>query len=110
MQGKLIEKIVHKRIMEWLDQKNILDPRQGGFPKGHSTTATTVNFVNDLYNAINEERVTIAVYIDLRKAFDTVNHQIWCRKMENYGIIRDCIMWSTTRLCPRPFIISNLCE
>ena len=101
IQGKLIEKIVHKRIVEWLDQNNILDSRQGGFRKGHSTTDTTVNFVNDLYSAINDEKVTIAVYIDLRKAFDTVNHQILCRKMENYGIIDQNLTWIRSYLSDR---------
>ena len=101
IQGKLIEKIVHKRIVEWLDQNDILDPRQGCFHKGHSTTDTTVNFVNDLYNAINEEKVTISVYIDLRKAFDTVNHQILCRKIENNFIINQNLTWIRSYLSGR---------
>ena len=75
IQGKLIEKMYHQRLNDWLEFHNYLDVNQGGFRKNHSTTDTAVNFLNDIYCALNEDKFTIAVYIDLRKAFDTVNHK-----------------------------------
>ena len=101
IQGKLIEKIVHNRLITWLDRHDILDNKQGGFRKDHSTTDTTVNFLNELYKAINDDRVTIAVFIDLRKAFDTVNHKILCRKIENYGVKHKNLDWIESYLADR---------
>ena len=72
VQIKMMEKIVHNRLIEHLDQNNLLDNNQGGFRPNHSTTDTIVRFSENIYKNINQGNITIAVYIDLRKAFDTV--------------------------------------
>ena len=74
--SKLIEKIVHNRIYTFCENNNILDAKQGGFRPGHSTISTTALFLNDIYNGINANKKTYAVFIDAMKAFDTVNHEI----------------------------------
>ena len=73
--SKMIEKIVHKRIYAYLTEYNILENRQGRFRPGHSTAKTCAYFTEDLYTAINNKEITIAVFIDAMKAFDTVNRQ-----------------------------------
>ena len=98
IQGKLIEKIYHGRLSDWLEMHDYLDARQGGFRQKHSTTDTTVRFVNDLYTVLNSSNITIAVYIDLRKALDTVN---LCKKIENCGIKGKNLEWLKSYLSGR---------
>ena len=93
IQGKLIEKVVHARIMAHLEINNILDAKQGGFRKEHSTTDSSVKFLNNIYIAMNERNMTISVFMDLRKAFDTVNHKILCSKLSVYGIKDANLEW-----------------
>ena len=45
-----------------------------------------MNFTNDIFNAIDNRKVTLATFIDMAKAFDTVNHKILVKKLEYLGI------------------------
>ena len=74
--GRLIEKIVHSRISNFLENHTLLDPNQGVFRKNNSTINSIANFTDNIYDAINEKQLTIAIFIDFSKAFDTVNHTI----------------------------------
>ena len=96
--GKLIEKIAHKRISQFLESNNILSDKQSGFRKGFSTASAVADFTDDLFSAINETEVTQAVFVDLRKAFDTVSHDILCRKLRNYGLRGKVLEWCTDYL------------
>ena len=60
-----------------------------------------MKFVNDLYTALNKDNVTIAVYIDLRKAFDMVNHVILSKKLENCGVKNLNMKWIKSYLDKR---------
>ena len=91
--SKLIEKIVHNRIYNYLDNFDLLDHRQGGFRPKHSTVKKSSYFVNDLYSAMNDNKFTVAVFINAMKAFDTVNHQILLNKMKKLGIKGNLLEW-----------------
>ena len=83
---KIIERIVHDRVMFHLERNNLLEINQGGFRKNHSTMDTIAKFSNDIFNGINKRELTVACFIDLAKAFDTVNHKILLKKLEMLGI------------------------
>ena len=55
-------------------------------------------FLNDIYMAINNKEILLAVYIDAMKAFDTVNHQILLKKVKLYGIDGKVLAWFTNYL------------
>ena len=97
--SKLIKKIVHNRIYTHLE--NILDDRQGAFRPNHSTSNTTACFLNDIYKAMNDNKVLIARYIDAMKAFDTVNHTLLLQKAEQYGIKGLTLSWLKNYLTDR---------
>ena len=85
--SKILERIVHNRVMFHLERNHLLENHQGGFTKNHSTMDTIAKFTNDLFNGINNNMTTIACFIDLAKAFDTVNHNILIKKkLEHLGI------------------------
>ena len=84
--GKIFEKVIYNRLYNFFTSQNLINPRQFGFRKGHSTNHAlnySVNFLND---AISKGRHTIGIFIDLSKAFDTIDHTKLLAKLENNGI------------------------
>ena len=79
---------------------NLFHEHQGGFRPKDLTVRTCSYFVNDLYNAINNNKFTIAVYIDAMKAFDTVNHAILL-EMSLLGIKGNLLSWIENYLTGR---------
>ena len=83
--SKILEKIIHNRMIHHLEINNYLDSNQGGFRKNNSTVNTTVKLTNDIFNSINTRLPTIATFIVMAKAFDTVNHVILIEKLIKLG-------------------------
>ena len=79
--GKIFEKINHYQIVKFLENNEFLSNRQNGFRKERSTLDSIVNFTSDIFENINDSKYSIAVFIDLKKAFDTVNHNILLEKL-----------------------------
>ena len=86
LRGELLEKIVYRRIIHFLNMHNILIQQQNGFRAGHSTIDTVAKFTNDLFMNINGSKCTLAVFIDLKKVFDMVNHKLLINKLNIMGI------------------------
>ena len=85
--GKLLENIVHKHLLNYLETYDLLlNSAQGGFRPGHSTTDTIARFTDDVLLKANDSQCTLATFIDLRKAFDTVDHSILPHKPISLGI------------------------
>ena len=92
---------MHQRIYEFCEENNLLDIRQGGFRPNYSTISTTAFFLNDIYSAMNENKATIAVFIDAMKAFDTVNHDILLKKIHALGLRGNVGNWLKNYLTNR---------
>ena len=99
--GKLLERIVHNRIYNFFDIHEFLSEHQGGFRKGHSTVATIADLTDDLFEQVNLGMTTLAAFIDLKKAFDTVNLGILARKLEKSGVRGRALEWCKNYLSGR---------
>ena len=89
---------MYKQLNNYLTRNNILYLHQYGFQEGHSTDHALITVTNFIYNALNNKEHSIAVSIDLKKAFDTINHSILLRKLSLYGIKNNALSWFTTYL------------
>ena len=79
--------------MNFLNEHNILNENQFGFRSKHSTTLANLELVDTIYRNLDEKQTVLGVYLDLSKAFDTVDHNILLRKMYVYGIRGKALQW-----------------
>ena len=79
--SKMLEHIMYTRLYNHLQENKILYSKQFGFQRGHSTDYAIIELVEQIYQNFEENKCTLGVFIDLEKAFDTVDHKILLRKM-----------------------------
>ena len=84
--SKILEKLVYNRLIDYLSKYKILSDNQFGFRKHHSTEYALALLYDIISSAIDSNEVTVGIFIDLSKAFDTANHQILLDKLQHYGI------------------------
>ena len=82
---RIFEKVMYKRMMHFINVKNILFSAQYGFKEGFSTEHAIVDIVSAIQSNMDKHLFTCGIFIDLKKAFDTVNHQILLSKLNHYG-------------------------
>ena len=91
--SKVFEKTMYTRLNSFLNKYNILNNSQFGFRKNYSTALSATVLTDHIVNAIEKKEITIGVFIDLSKAFDTVNHNILLDKLKSYGIRGTPLQW-----------------
>ena len=84
--SKIIEKLIYNKIFNFLVRYEILFKSQYGFRRGHSTTHATLDFLKTIEAALKQGELAVGVFIDLSKAFDTLDHEILLSKLDHYGI------------------------
>jgi len=99
--SKIIERAVHNQLYSFLTENNILNPCQSGFRSGHSTTTTLLDVSDCILNNMNQGKITGALFLDLKKAFDTVNHSLLIEKLQSYGISGNQLKWFISYLSDR---------
>ena len=84
-----------------LVSKNLLYQYQFGFRHNHSTIHALIAVVDNIYNHLDKKEVVVGIYIDLQKAFDTVNHEILLYKLQRYGVRGIAYDWLVSYLSNR---------
>lgn len=84
--SKIFEMILKERINKFASKYNIISDNQYGFREGRSTSDAVANLTNLIYRAVDNSSPALCIFVDLAKAFDTVNHAILAQKLEGYGI------------------------
>ena len=86
--GKILEKLIHSQLTMFLENTMYLSQHQHGFRKGYSTTSATAKFIDDIALGLDKGKYTTAVFLDIKKAFDTIDHKIIIKKLEHAGVGR----------------------
>ena len=84
--GKMFEKVIVNRFTNFFDKNKVISPNQFGFRRHHSTELAVTEIHNKLLRNMDENKHTCTIFLDLAKAFDSVDHKILIRKLEKYGI------------------------
>ena len=99
--SKIFEKIACIRLSTFLENNNLLSNNQFGFRANHSTVHPMLKFMNHVSTALNKKNHCIAIFCELRKAFDTVDHEILFKKLERLGICGSTLKWFKSYLSER---------
>ena len=84
--NKILEKLAHNRVYKFLEDFQCIYSLQFGFRKKHSTNHALIDITETIRQALDNKKFACGVFVDLQKAFDTVNHDILISKLEHYGI------------------------
>lgn len=85
--SKVIEKCIERRLSKYLSKFNILSTHQFGFRTGYSTNLALLSFTDNIKHAIDAGNYAGALFIDLTKAFDSINHNILLTKLAAIGVV-----------------------
>ena len=105
--NKVFERMLHKQIANYLETNKLLPTFQYGYRKQHNTSQAILDFTDYIEKAMSKKLVTIAVFMDLSKAFDTVDVNIFKNKLIELGLSNSSISLIMSYMQCRKFCINN---
>ena len=99
--GKCIDYFANQQLTAYVEENKFLSNQQYGFRKDHSTTFLMLDLFDKIFVAKESLKKPAVVFLDIRKAFDTVNHDILLKKLKHYGVDGFVIKWFESYLQDR---------
>ena len=99
--SKIFERVVHKQLYEYFVDNSLFYKSQYGYRKGHSTELAALELADRLSQHLDKGDIPIAIFLDLSKAFDTLDHKILLSKLNYYGIKGTALKWFESYLSNR---------
>jgi hypothetical protein len=99
--SKVLEKLVNNQQTGFLDVYSILSSMQSGFRSGYGCVTATLKVFNDVTIALDSKQCCAAIFIDLVKAFDTVDHSILVGRLRSIGVSEGSLAWFANYLSQR---------
>ena len=99
--SKIYERVIYNRIHKFIDDHDILYKFQFGFRAKHSTSAAIAVLLDNIANAFNHNENVCGVFLDMQKAFDTIDYKILLAKLEKYGIRGNALSLISSYLAER---------
>lgn len=99
--SKILEKLFNNRLMKFIENYSILFNGQYGFRNNMSTAFALAELVEEITDSMDDSKYTVGIFIDLKKAFDTIDHDILIKKLERYGVRGVVSKWLASYLADR---------
>lgn len=91
--SKILEKLFTERLNNFIDKFSLLNSCQYGFRNNSSTALALIDLIEEVSSSIEKKEYALAIFIDLKKAFDTIDHSILINKLEGQGIRGNALQW-----------------
>jgi len=98
---KILEKLMHCRLYDFLDKSRLIYELQFGFRQKYSTSYALLNLTENIRQALDDRKFACGIFVDLQKAFDTVDTNILLTKLQYYGIRGIALQWFKSYLTNR---------
>ena len=99
---------MYNRLYNFLAEHNIISKKQYGFRENYSTYMAIIDLVDNISNNIDIKKHSIGIFLDLSKAFDTIDHKILLRKLQRYGVRGIACDWFKSYLVNRVQYVYNI--
>ena len=99
--SKILEKVVYNRVYSFFTRFNPFSDHQFGFRHGHSTSHVITLLIENITPAFEKKQSILVIFVNLFKAFDTIDHNIVLSKLEHYGVRGNVLKWFETYLIGR---------
>ena len=99
--SKIMERAVHYQLVNYFEENNYFHNRQHGFRKKHSTITAINQVLRHVYDAYDLGKSTSCSFIDYKKAFETLDHDILLQKLKIYGLTDRSLTWMSSYLANR---------
>ena len=99
--GQILERVVKDQLIEHFETNGLFASQQSGFRKLHSCETSITNVITDWKDAIDKNLVTVAVFIDLKRAFETIDRMLLLDKLRLYGCDEKVMAWFGSYLTNR---------
>ena len=103
--SKIFEKVVSCQVYDYFIREKLLYISQYGFRKGHSTEHACIEFLDKVFSELDNGETPISIFIDLSKAFDTIDHKILLKKLSYYGLDNISVKWFDSYLNNRKQLV-----
>ena len=104
--NKILEKLMFSRVYKFIEKYNCIYELQFGFREKHSTNHALINITETIRSALDNNKTVCGIFVDLQKAFDTVNHEILLEKLQYYGVRGMTNEWFKSYLTNRKQFVS----
>ena len=99
--AKLLERAAHNMVYSYLQDNSLLTNYQSGYRPLHSTSTCLIDVTNSLLQNIDKGQLTGMVFLDLSKAFDTIDHDTMLNKLQDLGFSGSAVVWFRSYLTDR---------
>lgn len=103
--AKIMEKEVQKQFLDYMLKHDLINVNQFAYLKCHSTQTCLHRMIDEWYEALNENEIVAACFLDISKCFDTIDHELLIKKFEYYGVSGNELRWFKSYMTNRSHVV-----